>query len=336
MHEFWIVPSDAVSKVLQASVAQVKTTIAETYRWHEEGASVNPDSYFLRFPGKPTARVIALPAYLGGDVDRMGIKWISSFPSNSERGLPRASAVLILNDYSTGYPVACLEAAAISAARTAASAAVTASALLRGRSPESISFIGTGVIAGAIATYLGTTAHFPKAFCYDLDPARARSFASTASVALGTAVNVVDDLESALHGQVVVFATTASRPYVPLSTRFARDQVVLHVSLRDLPPELLLEANNIVDDVEHCLKASTSPHLAEQLTGSRSFINGTIGQLLRGDDVQLDPDRPTVVSPFGLGILDIALGDYVLRRAIDHGDAVAIPGFFGSGGGDTA
>ena len=40
--------------------------------------------------------------------------------------------------------------------------------------------------------------------------------------------------------------------------------LVLHVSLRDLAPEILLTATNIVDDVEHCQKASTSTHLAEQ------------------------------------------------------------------------
>ena len=100
--------------------------VGRTYLLHHDRQSVNPDSYFLRFPTKPDARVIALPAYLGGDVDTIGIKWIASFPGNVQRGMPRASAVLLLNDYETGYPVACLEAAAISAARTAASAALAA------------------------------------------------------------------------------------------------------------------------------------------------------------------------------------------------------------------
>ena len=51
---------------------------------------------------------------------------------------------------------------------------------------------------------------------------------------------------------------------------------MLHVSLRDLAPEILLGSTNIVDDVEHCLKADTSPHLAEQRIGSRDFLAGTL------------------------------------------------------------
>ena len=71
---------------------------------------------------------------------------------------------------------------------------------------------------------------------------------------------------------LVVFATVAGRPHVSDRSWFEHNPLVLHVSLRDLAPEILLDSANVVDDVDHCLKADTSPHLAEQLTGSRDFL----------------------------------------------------------------
>ena len=85
---------------------------------------------------------------------------------------------------------------------------------------------------------------------------------------------------------------------------------MLHVSLRDLAPEILLAATNVVDDVEHCLKADTSPHLAEQLTGNRDFLDGTLDDVMAGR-VTVPADRPVVFSPFGLGVLDLAVGKFV-------------------------
>ena len=149
-----------------------------TYRWHGAGDSVNPPSYFLRFPDRPSARIIALPASIGGSVRVDGLKWISSFPDNTAAGLPRASAVLILNDQDTGYPFACLESSIISATRTAASAALAADRLTRDRPrPARIGFVGTGLIARYVHTFLaGTGWSFDEVGVHDLSADSAAGF----------------------------------------------------------------------------------------------------------------------------------------------------------------
>src|SRR5262249_5573408 len=124
--------------------------VRETYLAHHRGATVNPNSYFLRFPDRPEARIIALPAALqpdGGGEGVAGLKWIGSFPGNLARNIPRASAVLLLNDLETGYPFACLEAAQISAARTAASAVLGAEQLHGSRTAARLAVVGAGVIS---------------------------------------------------------------------------------------------------------------------------------------------------------------------------------------------
>ena len=123
------------------------------------------------------------------------------------------------------------------------------------------------------------------------------------------------------------FATVAGAPHVHDVSWFAHNPVVLHVSLRDLAPEILLASVNIVDDVEHCLKADTSPHLVEQLTGNRDFLAGTLDDVMAGR-VTIPPDRPVVFSPFGLGVLDLAVGKYVHDEVVRSGDLHVIDDFF--------
>src|ERR1700729_1779061 len=132
---FAVIPGAQVHTALHGRERQIVELVEAAYRLHGAGDSANPPSSFLRFPDRPASRIIALPASVGGQVRVDGLKWISSFPGNVAAGLPRASAVLILNDHDTGYPFACLESSIISATRTAASAALAADWLSRGRPP---------------------------------------------------------------------------------------------------------------------------------------------------------------------------------------------------------
>ena len=125
----------------------------------------------------------------------------------------------------------------------------------------------------------------------------------------------------------MVFATVAGRPHVTDPAVFDHAPVVLHVSLRDLAPEVLLAAMNVVDDVEHCLKADTSPHLVEQLTGSREFLHGTLDDVMAGR-VDVPADRTVVFSPFGLGVLDLAVGKFVYDEIARAGELQVVDDFF--------
>jgi ornithine cyclodeaminase len=108
---------------------------------------------------------------------------------------------------------------------------------------------------------------------------------------------------------------------------FDHNPLVLHISLRDLGTEVILRSVNVVDDADHVLRADTSVHLAEQATGGREFLHATVYDLLTGA-FAAPPDRPVVFSPFGLGVLDLAVGAFVHRRATAAGSAVPVAGFF--------
>jgi 2,3-diaminopropionate biosynthesis protein SbnB len=328
---FAVIPGRQVHQVLTGNEKRVVEIVEAAYRVHGGGDTVNPPSYFLRFPDRPTARIIALPASIGGEVNVDGLKWISSFPENVRRGVPRASAVLILNDHDTGYPLACMEASIISAARTAASAALAADVLTRGRNrPRRIGFFGVGLIARYIHTYLaGTGWDFDEIGVHDLSAEHAEGFKGYLERSgTGATVTVRASAEDLIRtSDVVVFATVAGQPHVSDVDWFAHNPLVLHVSLRDLAPEIILASTNIVDDVDHCLKADTSPHLAEQRTGNRDFLDGTLFDVLSGK-VELPTDKPLVFSPFGLGLLDLAVGKHVHDELAAAGELGCVPDFF--------
>jgi ornithine cyclodeaminase/alanine dehydrogenase len=72
---------------------------------------------------RPNAFLHAMPAYLA-DGDVAALKWVSGYPENPARGLPYISGLIVVNDADTGVPVAVLDAAEITAARTAAASGV--------------------------------------------------------------------------------------------------------------------------------------------------------------------------------------------------------------------
>ncbi len=333
---FWILRGEEIASFLANNELDVVEAVASAYVAHQQGKSSLPHSTFLRFPGDDRNRIIALPAYLGGGFDLAGVKWVSSFPGNLDRGIERASAVVILNSPETGQPLALLEGSLISAHRTAASAALAAKTLVDGRQPPrslSLGLIGTGVINREIVRYVCRLLPGLRRFVlFDLDARRGAAFAEKlqrqwpeAEVAI--APGVAPLLEEC---SLVSYATTAIRPHIEDLSRSPAGAVHLHISLRDLTPGVILACDNVVDDADHVSRAQTSVHLAEQLTGNRDFIRCSLGELLEGTaPPKKDKDAITVFSPFGLGVLDLAVAKLIFDRALAAGTAgTAIHSFF--------
>src|SRR5436189_2630511 len=317
--ELSIINGKTVSDIVRAGRRECIGIVQAAYLAHADGQSVNPDSYFLRFPDKPDCRIIALPAYLGGGFHVAGLKWIASYPGNVQRGFPRASAVLVINNYENGYPFAILESSIISAARTAASAALAAYWLTgQSRRAHSLGIVGTGFIARYVYDFLVHTGwEIEEVRLYDKSPLESEKFRNTACrLERHRTVTVVPDVAQLVRTcDLILFTTVASTPHIADATLFEHNPLVLHLSLRDLAPEILLRSHNVVDDVEHVMKADTSPHLAEQKTGDRSFVTGTLADIMTGRG-QVDSSRPIILSPIAKGMLDMTVGQCVYDQAV--------------------
>lgn len=327
---FHVIGARDIAHILSEHHVSVMDLIQQTYEMHARRETINPDSYFLRFPEKEESRIIALPAYVGDHCNVAGIKWISSFPNNISKNISRASAAIILNSYETGHPFACLEGSLISASRTAASAALAARYLHpQPLETQSVAVIGTGLIAAKIIEFLMKTGwRIGQFVLFDLDKVRAEKFGDSLKDAHGVGFRIMNSAEDAIReSEMVVFATTSAKPYLNDPAIFTPEKTILHISLRDLGTDVILAGQNFVDDTEHCMKANTSTHLTEQKTGNRDFIAGTVADLTSGGH-KIDVTRPRIFSPFGLGVLDIALAKFVYDRAIGENSAISIDEFF--------
>ena len=303
-------------------------TVTNTYLSHKRGETNNPDSYFLTFDDNPRNRIIALPSSINSSETRVaGIKWIASYPGNIEDNLQRASATLALNDYDTGYPKAYLEASQISAHRTAASGAVAVDRIARNnRSLATVGIVGCGVLSQKTLSYLlSMRGDIQEVVVFDQVSDYAQKFAARNHCETVQA-RAVETVREAFNTDLVVLATTAPEPHISLSDIDLDAQIILHISLRDLSIDVIESVDNVVDDIDHCLKAQTSCHLAEQKMRSRQFIDAEIADLIDGT-YQPDPGEPVVISPFGLGVLDLALGNRLFTALADDADTTTIPDF---------
>jgi N-[(2S)-2-amino-2-carboxyethyl]-L-glutamate dehydrogenase len=304
-----------IDALLSRDRSQVMRLVTEAYHLYAEGQAIEATPSYLRPPHDARARIIAKPACLYGDAPVAGVKWVSSFPGNVAAGLPRASGLLVLNDIRTGLPIGSLEVAAINAHRTAASAAMALERLHGGpRGGQTIALVGTGHIGWQMACYLVHEGWNPDAWVLrDLDAARARAFAQRLQVLTPDApIRQAASAEQAVaQAEIAVFTTTAGVPHLhELTLKSA--QTLLHISLRDLGVPLIAQADNYVDSAELAFSQQTSLHLAEQALGHRDYLSGEIGRVLAGG--RPGNGRPVIFSPFGMAVLDLAVGQWVLNQ----------------------
>lgn len=320
-----------VGALLEGQELEILRVVRLAYEVHARHETALPYSTFLRFPADEKNRVIALPAYLGDSFNIAGIKWISSFPNNIGQHMNRASAVIILNSPQTGRPEAIIEGSIISAKRTAASAALAAQQVHGIGSETRLGLIGTGPINFEVLRFLlAAQPQLANCVIYDLDETRAVRFvqkcaAEFRNLTVESALKLEDVLWSC---SLVSIATNASRPHISDLSVCSPGSTILHLSLRDLKPELILVCDNIVDDIDHVCRAQTSVHLAEQLAGERTFLRCTLGDILTGvAPPRRDADGLAVFSPFGLGILDLAVSNLVCDLARDQHVGTGVESF---------
>ena len=139
----------------------------------------------------------AMPAYLAG-LSGAGLKWVSAYPENKARGLPQITGLIVLNDPTSGLPLAVMDCTWITAMRTAAATAVAARHLARPDS-RTLGMIGCGVQARTNLEALLCDFPIERVHAYDHRMSNTTRYASEMNARFGVEVVPAESPEQAVR-----------------------------------------------------------------------------------------------------------------------------------------
>ncbi|RAM63692.1 ornithine cyclodeaminase [Herbaspirillum rubrisubalbicans] len=299
---------------------------------HARKQFAQPLKPYLRWPGADhiADRIIAMPCYVGGQQPVAGLKWIGSRQHNPSRfGMERASAVIVLNDAQTNYPIALMEGGLISGMRTAAISVVGTRHLARAGFTD-LACIGCGPIgAMQIQSLLEQFPHIARVHLYDLSAGAASAMAArwhqtypaVQFIAAATAEQAVRPAD------VVVTATVTDTPYLPF-TWLKRGAFVSNISIMDVHKDVYEQADKVV--VDDWDQSNREKKIINQLVlegrFSRAQLHAELGEIVIGERPgRQNEDEIILLNPMGMALDDLVCAHHFYQLAQQRGVGIQLP-----------
>jgi ornithine cyclodeaminase/alanine dehydrogenase-like protein (mu-crystallin family) len=290
-----VLDASAVLAAVGPLEAIERTAVA--FERHARGDWAMPAKVYLDSP--PSGDFRAMPAR--GDGFAL-LKWVTSFPHNSERGLPVVAGALLLSDAGTGELRAIMDCASITSLRTGAAAAVSARVLGK-VGARSVGVIGCGVNGTWAARCLAAAGYGPGV-CADLRPEAAERLASELGWRAGPRADAAlqDVVVTMTPGDAPVILSSELRPGQHLAVLGADAPGKSEVELEALGP-----CHLFCDEWE---QAAGGGELAGAVSAglvSRDLVT-ELGQVILGAvDGRRSDEEVTLFDSTGLAIQDLAI-----------------------------
>lgn len=295
----------------------------------DQGESMEPDPPMLMFGGQAGRRVTMHPAYVGAEVNTVGLKWTPANPDNPRTiNMPRATAMDIINDPITGHPLAVMDGTIISAMRTGAVTGVGFKYL--GRKEASVAaLLGTGVIARTQLMALKVVMkNLTDVKVFDVLGDKAKAWAAEMSAQLGVSVRPVGSAQECVEGSdVVVGCTTVSADKRYVKAEWLKEGVLYsNISDNDATFEAILSCDKVVVDGprQFTIPVVMGLMAKEGLIGMDK-VHGTIGEIVNKKKPGRQNDREKIFySCLGLGVHDIINARRIYDEARRQGRGVPL------------
>ncbi|TDD79107.1 ornithine cyclodeaminase family protein [Actinomadura darangshiensis] len=272
------------------------------------------------------ALLLDMPGYAPSP-DALITKLVSVFPGNAGSAIPVRQAVIVAFDPVTGEPAALLDGTYITAARTAACAALSARLLAR-PDASTAAVLGTGVQARAHAIAVPRVRRIRELRIAGRDHAKAVRLAEELADAVDADVRAVATYEEAITGADIVSAATYAaepvvrRAWVAPGTHVT--SVGYNPSGREIDDATIADAALFVESRAAAL-AAVPPNrdLAEPLARgiiTPAHVRAELGEVAGGTRPgRLGAEEITLYKSVGVVVQDLVATALVLAAARERG-----------------
>lgn len=236
-----------------------------------------------------------------------------SFYKNLEKGLPAGSGIFIVCDATNGGPLGIFqENRYLTDLRTGAAGAISVKHFAASHH-KAVSFIGTGVIATAMAKATACVHKFEEGFAYGLDQKQTEIFANQLSKDLGYPIKVCATAEEAVRSSDVIFTQTPASKQV-LQLPWLRPHATIIASGSDqptkneIPPDVMAKSKFVCDLIRQCSRVGELRTAIEAGVMSEKDVYAEIGEVVNGAKKGRTGNELIVVDLTGTGAQDAAIG----------------------------
>lgn len=274
---------------------------------------------------KYEGQTLFMPGYVG-ELDSMGVKIVSVFPRNAEKGRNSVPATMVLVDGTNGEVCCILDGTYLTRLRTGAAAGAATDVLARADARIG-ALIGTGGQAFTQLEAMLTVRPLAEVRIFDIHFARAKSFADQIQGELaryGASFRAVETSDEAIKDADIITTVTTSKQPV-FNGRLVKQGA--HINgvgsfmphMQELDEYIVRRADKIYFDSEEGVLAEAGDFIIPLQKGAitRDRFTGEIGQVINGAlKGRETPEEITLFKSVGMAVLDVVTAYHIYQKAL--------------------
>lgn len=284
------------------------------------GETVQPARWMMALPTAPHAVLGLMPGLLP-DADCFGAKVTAVYPDNHVLGMPSHQSLILLYEKQYGAPVAVIDGAEVTAARTAAASAVATRALARPDAGD-LAILGYGTQAERHIAAIRHVRPVHRIRIWGRSSERTAAFASAQAEKIGLPVEAVPTVEDAVDGADIICTVSAAREPI-LDAEWIAPGAHINIvgsSSRDaleVSPAVIARSRVFVDYFPATMALGGDINEAIALGLIReSDLAGEIGAVLAGSlSGRRSVDEITAYKSVGIPAQDLVCANFLLEEA---------------------